>query len=54
MVTPIVEHTLTNRTNEIDPNEMALMGISMGGYLAASKSLNPFTLRDPTLLKSQF
>lgn len=52
IVTHIVDYTLTNRTNKIDPNRMALMGISMGGYLAASKSSNPFTLRNPTLLKS--
>jgi alpha-beta hydrolase superfamily lysophospholipase len=35
VVTPVVDYALTTRTKEIDPNKIALMGISMGGYLAA-------------------
>ena len=35
VVTPVVDYALTNRAKEIDPNRIALMGISMGGYLAA-------------------
>ncbi|MFL6383704.1 MAG: alpha/beta hydrolase family protein, partial [Nitrososphaeraceae archaeon] len=35
VVTPVVDYALTNRAKQIDPNKMALMGISMGGYLAA-------------------
>ena len=35
VVTPIIDYVLTNRAEEIDPNRIALMGISMGGYLAA-------------------
>ena len=31
--TPVVDYALTNRAKEIDPNRIALMGISMGGYL---------------------
>jgi pimeloyl-ACP methyl ester carboxylesterase len=31
---PVVDYALT-RTKQIDPNKIALMGISMGGYLAA-------------------
>jgi pimeloyl-ACP methyl ester carboxylesterase len=34
VVTPVVDYALT-RDKEIDPNRIALMGISMGGYLAA-------------------
>jgi pimeloyl-ACP methyl ester carboxylesterase len=34
VVKPVVDYALT-RTKEIDPNRIALMGISMGGYLAA-------------------
>jgi dienelactone hydrolase len=32
-MTPVVDYALTR--SEIDPNRIALMGISMGGYLAA-------------------
>ncbi|MFL6326832.1 MAG: alpha/beta hydrolase family protein [Nitrososphaeraceae archaeon] len=35
VVTPVVDYALTTRTKEIDPNRIALMGMSMGGYLAA-------------------
>jgi len=35
VVTPVVDYALTTRAKEIDPNRIALMGISMGGYLAA-------------------
>jgi dienelactone hydrolase len=35
VVTPVIDYALTTKTKEIDPNRMALMGISMGGYLAA-------------------
>ncbi|MFL6462047.1 MAG: alpha/beta hydrolase family protein, partial [Nitrososphaeraceae archaeon] len=35
VVTPVVDYALTTRTKEIDPNGIALMGMSMGGYLAA-------------------
>jgi pimeloyl-ACP methyl ester carboxylesterase len=35
VVKPVVDYALTTRTKEIDPNRIALMGISMGGYLAA-------------------
>ncbi|MFL6456573.1 MAG: alpha/beta hydrolase family protein [Nitrososphaeraceae archaeon] len=35
VVTPVVDYVLANRTKEIDPNRIALMGMSMGGYLAA-------------------
>jgi len=35
VVRPVVDYALTSKTKEIDPNRMALMGISMGGYLAA-------------------
>jgi pimeloyl-ACP methyl ester carboxylesterase len=34
VVKPVVDYALT-RTEEVDPNGIALMGISMGGYLAA-------------------
>ncbi len=34
VVTPVVEYALS-RPEEIDPKRVALMGISMGGYLAA-------------------
>ena len=34
VVTPVVDYALT-RTKQIDPDQIALMGISMGGYLAA-------------------
>ena len=34
VVTPVLDYALT-RDQEIDPNQIALMGISMGGYLAA-------------------
>jgi pimeloyl-ACP methyl ester carboxylesterase len=34
VVAPVVDYALT-RTKQIDPNKIALMGISMGGYLAA-------------------
>jgi pimeloyl-ACP methyl ester carboxylesterase len=34
VVTPVVDYALANLTN-IDKNKIALMGISMGGYLAA-------------------
>ena len=33
VVTPVVDYTLTKP--EVDPKRLALMGISMGGYLAA-------------------
>jgi pimeloyl-ACP methyl ester carboxylesterase len=35
VVTPVIDYVLTSKTKEIDPNRMALMGISMGGNLAA-------------------
>jgi pimeloyl-ACP methyl ester carboxylesterase len=35
VVTPVVDYALTTRTKEIDPNRIALMGMIMGGYLAA-------------------
>jgi pimeloyl-ACP methyl ester carboxylesterase len=35
VVTPVVDYALTTRAREIDPNKIALMGISMGDYLAA-------------------
>jgi Alpha/beta hydrolase family len=34
VVTPVIDYALT-RDRDIDPNKIALMGISMGGYLAA-------------------
>jgi pimeloyl-ACP methyl ester carboxylesterase len=34
VVTPVVDYALT-RTDEVDPKRIALMGFSMGGYLAA-------------------
>lgn len=34
VVSPVVEYALS-RTQEVDPKHIALMGISMGGYLAA-------------------
>jgi pimeloyl-ACP methyl ester carboxylesterase len=34
VVTPVIDYALA-RDKEIDPNQIALMGISMGGYLAA-------------------
>jgi pimeloyl-ACP methyl ester carboxylesterase len=34
VVTPVIDYALT-RDRDIDPNKLALMGISMGGYLAA-------------------
>jgi hypothetical protein len=34
VVTPVIDYALTMH-KEIDPNQIALMGISMGGYLAA-------------------
>ena len=34
VVKPVVDYALTTRTKEIDPKSIALMGISMGGYLA--------------------
>ena len=34
VVTPIIDYALT-RDQDIDPNQIALMGMSMGGYLAA-------------------
>src|SRR5215212_8125761 len=34
VVSPVVDYALS-RTQEVDPNKIALMGISMGGYLAA-------------------
>ena len=34
VVSPVVDYALS-RTQEVDPKHMALMGISMGGYLAA-------------------
>jgi alpha-beta hydrolase superfamily lysophospholipase len=34
VVTPVVDYALS-RPEEIDPKRIALMGISMGGYLAA-------------------
>ena len=30
--TPVVDYALTNRAKEIDPNRIALMGISITGY----------------------
>jgi len=35
VVTSVVDYALTCKANEIDPNRIALMGMSMGGYLAA-------------------
>src|SRR5919198_2183536 len=35
VVTPVVDYATTTRLKEIDPKRIALMGISMGGYLAA-------------------
>ena len=35
VVTPVVDYATTARLKEIDPKRIALMGISMGGYLAA-------------------
>jgi dipeptidyl aminopeptidase/acylaminoacyl peptidase len=34
VVSPVVDFALS-RIQEVDPEEIALMGISMGGYLAA-------------------
>jgi pimeloyl-ACP methyl ester carboxylesterase len=34
VVTPVIDYALT-RDRDIDPNKIALIGISMGGYLAA-------------------
>ena len=34
VVTPVIDYALT-RDRDIDPNKIALMGTSMGGYLAA-------------------
>lgn len=34
VITPVIDYALT-RDRDIDPNKIALMGISMGGYLAA-------------------
>jgi pimeloyl-ACP methyl ester carboxylesterase len=34
VVTPVIDYALT-RDSDIDPSQIALMGISMGGYLAA-------------------
>jgi dipeptidyl aminopeptidase/acylaminoacyl peptidase len=34
VVTPVIDYALT-RDSDIDPSQIALMGISIGGYLAA-------------------
>ncbi|KZZ98836.1 2,6-dihydropseudooxynicotine hydrolase [Moelleriella libera RCEF 2490] len=35
VVTPVLDHVLSNRSDQVDPDAVALYGLSLGGYLAA-------------------